>query len=84
VDSGRRLRHEAARAFGSGAADTLPRLLAEGSAPFDLIFIDADKQSMPEYFDWALRLSRRGTLIIVDNVVRDGAILDATGGDASV
>ena len=55
------------------ALDTLPLLAAEGRGPFDLIFIDADKQNIPEYFAWALRLSRRGSLIIVDNVVRNNA-----------
>jgi predicted O-methyltransferase YrrM len=59
------------------ALDTLPQLEAEGAGPFDLIFIDADKPSTPDYFDWAVRLSRKGSLIIVDNVVREGAILAA-------
>src|SRR5205807_4985217 len=54
------------------AAETLPRLAAEGAGPFDLIFIDADKASYPDYFRWAMTLSRRGSLIIADNVVRDG------------
>lgn len=66
------------------AIDLLPPLVAEGAAPFDLIFIDADKQSIPEYFTWALRLSRRGTLIIVDNVIRAGAVADADTTDAAV
>jgi len=64
------------------AQDTLPSLAAEG--PFDLIFIDADKPGTPGYFQWAVKLSRRGSLIIVDNVVREGAILDASSDDASV
>ena len=55
------------------ALDTLPKLAAEGLGPFDLIFIDADKPSNADYFAWALKLSRRGSLIVVDNVVRDGA-----------
>jgi predicted O-methyltransferase YrrM len=55
------------------AAESLPRLVEEGAGPFDVVFIDADKPSTPEYFAWALRLARRGTLIVVDNVVRDGA-----------
>lgn len=59
------------------ALDTLPKLHAEGAGPFDLIFIDADKPSTPDYFDWAVKLARKGTLIIVDNVVREGAILAA-------
>jgi predicted O-methyltransferase YrrM len=58
------------------ALETLPQLHAEGAGPFDLIFIDADKQNYPGYFEWSLKLSRPGTLIIGDNVVRDGAILD--------
>ena len=49
-----------------------------------LIFIDADKQNIPTYFEWALKLSRQGTLIIVDNVVRDGAVVDADSTDQSV
>jgi len=57
------------------ALDTLPQLVTQG--PFDLIFIDADKPSTPDYFDWAVKLSRKGSLIIVDNVVREGAILAA-------
>ena len=59
------------------ALDTLPKLQAEGGAPFDVVFIDADKQSNPEYFQWALKLSRVGSVIIVDNVIRDGAVIDA-------
>ena len=66
------------------AIETLPKLDAEGLAPFDLIFVDADKPSTPEYFGWALQLSRPGSLIIVDNVVRDGAVVDPTSRDASV
>jgi len=59
------------------ALDSLAKLHAEGSGPFDLIFIDADKPSTPDYFDWAVKLARRGSLIVVDNVVREGAILAA-------
>ncbi len=66
------------------ALETLPRLAAEGRGPFDFIFIDADKPNIPAYFDWALRLSRRGTLIVVDNVVRDGAVIDAGSEDPAV
>ncbi len=66
------------------ALDTLPRLAAEGGGPFDLIFIDADKASTADYFSWALKLSRRGSVIIVDNVVRKGAVADAASSDASV
>jgi predicted O-methyltransferase YrrM len=66
------------------ALDTLPRLAAERRGPFDFIFIDADKQNIPAYFEWALKLSRRGTVIVVDNVVRDGAVADPESTDASV
>jgi predicted O-methyltransferase YrrM len=58
------------------ALQTLPELVAEDAGPFDLIFIDADKQNYPDYFRWSLELSRPGTMIIGDNVVRDGAILE--------
>lgn len=64
------------------AVDTLPQLANE--APFDLIFIDADKPSNPDYFQWALKLSRPGTLIVVDNVVRDGAVVNAHSPDPNV
>jgi predicted O-methyltransferase YrrM len=64
------------------ALDTLPSVTAE--APFDLIFIDADKPSTPDYFEWAVKLSRPGSLIVVDNVVREGAILDAGSDDPHV
>jgi predicted O-methyltransferase YrrM len=66
------------------ALDTLPGLAAEGVGPFDLVFIDADKPSTAEYFDWALRLTRRGSLIVVDNVVRDGAVVDEQSEDEVV
>jgi predicted O-methyltransferase YrrM len=66
------------------ALDTLPQLEAEGRGPFDLIFIDADKPSNPDYFTWALRLSHRGSLIIVDNVVRNGAVADANSADPTI
>jgi predicted O-methyltransferase YrrM len=66
------------------ALDTLPQLAAEGRGPFDLVFIDADKPSNPDYFGWALKLSRRGSLIIADNVVRNGAVADATSDDPNV
>jgi predicted O-methyltransferase YrrM len=62
------------------ALDTLPRL----DGPFDLIFIDADKRSNAEYLDHALALSRPGTLIVADNVVRDGAVADAASDDPNV
>ncbi|HUN78828.1 MAG TPA: O-methyltransferase [Solirubrobacteraceae bacterium] len=58
------------------ALETLPELAAEGAGPFDAIFIDADKGNYPGYLEWALKLSRPGSVIIGDNVVRDGDILD--------
>ena len=64
------------------ALDTLPLLVDEG--PFDLIFIDADKSSNTAYLRWALKMSRRGTAIVIDNVVRDGAVADSRSRDASV
>jgi predicted O-methyltransferase YrrM len=66
------------------AIETLPKLATEGRGPFDLVFIDADKQSTAEYFAWAVTLSRRGSVIIIDNVVRDGAVADAATTDAAV
>jgi predicted O-methyltransferase YrrM len=66
------------------ALDTLPKLAAEGGDPFDLIFIDADKKNTPNYFTWALELSRPGSLIIADNVIRDGAVIDAASDDSTV
>jgi predicted O-methyltransferase YrrM len=58
------------------ALETLPALAAEGLAPFDLVFIDADKESTPDYFRWALELTRPGSLIVTDNVVRGGTVAD--------
>lgn len=58
------------------ALDVLPKIEAEGLGPFDFSFIDADKANNAAYFGWALKLSRPGALIIVDNVVRDGTIAD--------
>ena len=66
------------------ALDTLPQLAAEAPGPFDLVFIDADKQNTTAYFEWALKLTRRGGLIIADNVVRNGAVIDAGSPDPSV
>ncbi|GAA2253254.1 O-methyltransferase [Streptomyces amakusaensis] len=70
----------------TGAAlETLPKLAAEpGAGPFDLFFIDADKKNNPHYVEWALRLSRPGSLIIVDNVIRGGAVLSGEGADEAV
>ncbi len=66
------------------AIDTLPQLAAEGGEPFDLVFIDADKRSTPDYFRWALELTRPGSLIIADNVIRGGAVIDADSEDSTV
>ncbi len=61
------------------ALDTLPKLVEEGAGPFDLIFIDADKPNIPQYLTWAIKLSRPGTVLVIDNVVRDGGLVDASG-----
>lgn len=66
------------------ALKTLPQLAAAGLAPFDLVFIDADKQNTPAYFEWSLKLTRRGSLIIVDNVIRNGAVVDAGSADPNI
>jgi len=66
------------------ALETLPRLVAEGAGPFDFIFIDADKPGYPDYLAWSLQLSRRGTVIIADNVIRDGKVIDAKSDDPRV
>ncbi len=66
------------------ALDELPKIAAEKRGPFDLVFIDADKPSTPQYLEWALRLSRVGSLIIIDNVVRAGALADETNDDPRV
>ncbi|HEY8063619.1 MAG TPA: O-methyltransferase [Methylosinus sp.] len=64
------------------ALDTLPKLETEAAGPFDLAFIDADKPNNANYFAWALKLARPGSLIIVDNVVRDGSVLAGTDAHA--
>ena len=66
------------------ASDTLPQLAAEGLGPFDFIFIDANKSGYPEYFEWSLKLAHRGTVIVADNVVRHGAVIDGHSRDANV
>lgn len=66
------------------ALEALPALAGEGAGPFDLIFIDADKPSTPEYFGWALELSRPGSLIIVDNVVRKGGVVEPESLDPAI
>ena len=66
------------------ALETLPKLATSAPKSFDLVFIDADKPSNPDYFAWALELTHRGSVIVIDNVVRDGAVIDAASTDASV
>ncbi|MCX4867095.1 O-methyltransferase [Streptomyces sp. NBC_00257] len=66
------------------ALDTLPELAAEGHGPFDVVFIDADKPSNPDYLAWSLKLTRPGSLIVADNVVRDGEVVDGTSDDPKV
>ena len=85
-------RRNVARAGYSGRVDirvgdartTIEQLAAENIAPFDLFFIDADKRSIPHYLEWSLKMAHRGSLIIVDNVIRDGALIDAKSEDANV
>jgi len=66
------------------ALDSLKKLAKEKHKPFDLVFIDADKSNIPEYFKWSLKLARPGSIIVVDNVVRKGAVLDAGSNDADI
>jgi predicted O-methyltransferase YrrM len=66
------------------AQQTLQQLEADGDGPYDFIFLDADKASLPEYFAWALKLARPGAVIVADNVVRNGAVIDATSSDPNV
>ena len=66
------------------ALDTLPDLQKEGAGPFDLSFVDADKVNIPAYFEWCVTLSRPGAVIVVDNVVRNGALADPASGDPAV
>jgi predicted O-methyltransferase YrrM len=66
------------------ALDTLPKLQEEKAGPFDLIFIDADKANNAGYVCWALKLSRPGTLIVIDNVVREGAVIDGASTDKDI
>jgi predicted O-methyltransferase YrrM len=66
------------------ALETLPQLAREGRGPFDMFFIDADKPNIPSYFDWALKLSSPGAMIVVDNVVREGALADSKSEDPNV
>ncbi len=66
------------------AQETLPQVLRQHLGPFDLTFIDADKRGYPEYFVWALKLSHPGSLIVADNVIRDGAVADPRSKDPNV
>ena len=66
------------------AVETLAKLLSEHEGPFDFVFVDADKPNTRTYFDWAVRLSRPGTLIVVDNVVRKGELANASSDDPNV
>ena len=66
------------------ALDSLPELAAEGLDPFDMAFIDADKENSEAYFRWAMRLSRPGALFVIDNVIREGEVADAASADPRV
>ncbi|MBN9314558.1 MAG: O-methyltransferase [Devosia sp.] len=66
------------------AAETLPILAAESQEPFDFVFIDADKPNNTTYLDWAIRLGRPGTVIVLDNVVRNGQLVNAASTDPNV
>lgn len=66
------------------ALESIEALAAQHPAPFDLVFVDADKARIPDYFDWSLRLTRPGGMIVVDNVVRKGAVLDDASADADI
>jgi len=66
------------------ALDSLAALDHQGAGPFDLVFIDADKQNNPDYFNWSLKLTRPGSVIVVDNVVRDGKVADAASTDPAI
>jgi predicted O-methyltransferase YrrM len=66
------------------ALDSLSQLHRQGASPFDFIFIDADKSGYPAYLDWSMRLSQPGTVIVADNVIREGAVIEADSKDSSV
>jgi predicted O-methyltransferase YrrM len=66
------------------ALETLPQLAVEKHDPFDFVFIDADRTNLAEYFDWAITLAHAGSVIIVDNVVRKGGVIDASSEDANI
>ena len=75
---------EAVRVIVGPAAETLPQLAADNPEPFDFIFIDADKPNNPIYLDWAIKLGRPGTVIILDNVIRDGQVIEPDSVDPRV
>jgi predicted O-methyltransferase YrrM len=66
------------------ANESLRAMHERGDGPFDVVFIDADKKSLPEYLEWSLKLSRLGSVIVADNVVRDGKVLDAASADPDI
>jgi len=66
------------------ALAVLPELAAENQPPFDFTFIDADRAGLADYFEWSIRLSRSGSVIIVDNVVRKGAVIDPASDNVDV
>lgn len=66
------------------ALESLQAIHKSQTEPFDLIFIDADKKSLPEYLDWSLKLAHKGTIIVADNVIRDGKIVNAKSSDQNV
>lgn len=66
------------------ALDTLAALVDEGAEPFDFVFIDADKANNPHYFEWALKLTRPGSVIVCDNVVRGGRVIDSDSTDPDI
>jgi predicted O-methyltransferase YrrM len=66
------------------ALDTLPKLKDDPAAPFDLVFIDADKPNTPDYLSWAIELSHVGSLIVIDNVVRAGRVVDTASEDPGI
>jgi predicted O-methyltransferase YrrM len=66
------------------ALDSLAQIATEKLGPFDLVFIDADKKNNPGYFTWALQLTRPGSVLIVDNVVREGAVIEADSASTDI
>ncbi len=66
------------------AIESLPKLAAENGGPFDFTFVDADKEHTWDYFDWAVKMSRRGSLIAIDNVIRHGALVNGDSTDVDV